>query len=73
MNKWNYKITVTTVTVEVQGPIGSQGDNPPRKISGGINLKDEWPKGRAYGQQMSRVLEARGSSVLWMGGAELFW
>lgn len=44
MNKWNYKITVTTMTVEVQGPIGSQGDNPPRKISGGINLKDEWPK-----------------------------
>ena len=29
------------MTVEVHRPVGLQGDNPSRKISGGINLKDE--------------------------------
>lgn len=42
--------------MELQGPVESQGDNPSRKISGGINLKDEWPKQSKCGQQMSQVL-----------------
>lgn len=29
------------MTVEVQGPLGLQGDNSSRKIPAGINLKDE--------------------------------